>query len=409
MKLLKLAVLSLIRRPARHVLLFILLTVSCAFPVFIIQLASGLYGGINRAAEPFPIIAGAQGSSYQLVLNTVFLRDRPLGNIPYEKVEELRESGKVRQVIPLAFGDNYRGFHIIGTEADAFQYRPNPGKEPWLTVAEGHAFQNHGEAVVGSETARLTGLRLGDTFTSIHGLAGSGKGHARDHPFRVAGILKPVGGPYDTAVLVNIKDVWEAHGGGRSDADENIREGKPEAEGNGDVTAVLIQPRGYKEAMQLMSRYQNRRDGMQLVFPSQSVIALYSMVGQSRQFWEIITAALIAAAVMVTCLVSYWNGLSRMKEWALLKALGGSSKTVFRLIFMENIFLLTAGALSGWGIGYGGSLAAAHGTASQTAVVMDPSVQWIGWIPPLVSIAAGIAGSTVPAWLIRKKDISPYL
>ena len=175
------------------------------------------------------------------------------------------------------------------------------------------------------------------------------------------------------------------------------------------MTAVLIQPRGYKEAMQLMSRYQNRRDGMQLVFPSQSVIALYSMVGQSRQFWEIITAALIAAAVMVTCLVSYWNGLSRMKEWALLKALGGSSKTVFRLIFMENIFLLTAGALSGWCIGYGGSLAAAHGTASQTAVVMDPSVQWIGWIPPLVSIAAGIAGSTVPAWLIRKKDISSYL
>ena len=153
----------------------------------------------------------------------------------------------------------------------------------------------------------------------------------------MAGILKPVGGPYDTAVLVNIKDVWEAHGGGRSDADENIREGKPEAEGNGDVTAVLIQPRGYKEAMQLMSRYQNRRDGMQLVFPSQSVIALYSMVGRAVSFGKSLQPP--------DCSSCNGDLFGILLEWAepyegmaLLKALGGSSKTVFRLIFMENIF-----------------------------------------------------------------------
>ena len=83
----RLAFLSLVRRPLRQFLLFLLIVVTCALPVFILQMAGGLYGGINRAVSPFPILAGAKGSAYQLVLNTVFLRDRPVGNIPYEEME----------------------------------------------------------------------------------------------------------------------------------------------------------------------------------------------------------------------------------------------------------------------------------------------------------------------------------
>ncbi|MFQ9400821.1 MAG: hypothetical protein ACLR1D_00065 [Dialister sp.] len=79
-------------------------------------MTGGLYRGINRAVEPFPILAGAKGSAYQLVLNTVFLKDRPLENISYETVDKLRKSGKAKAVYPLAFGDNYRGFPIIGVE-----------------------------------------------------------------------------------------------------------------------------------------------------------------------------------------------------------------------------------------------------------------------------------------------------
>ena len=109
---LRLAFLSLWRRPLRYGLLLLLTAVACALPVFVIQLAGGLYQGLNRAAAPFPILAGAKGSPYQLVLNTVFLRDRPIGNIPYGEVETLRQSGKASQVLPLAFGDSYRGFRL---------------------------------------------------------------------------------------------------------------------------------------------------------------------------------------------------------------------------------------------------------------------------------------------------------
>lgn len=89
---LRLAFLSILRRPARHMLLLLLLAAACALPVFLLQMTSGLYNGLNRAVEPFPILMGAKGSPYQLVINTVFLRDHPIGNIPYRDVEALREA-----------------------------------------------------------------------------------------------------------------------------------------------------------------------------------------------------------------------------------------------------------------------------------------------------------------------------
>ena len=95
---LKLAFLSLWRRPLRQGIVLVLIALATALPVFLLQMTGGLYRGINRAVEPFPVLAGAKGSAYQLVLNTVFLKDRPLENISYETVDKLRKSGKAKAV-----------------------------------------------------------------------------------------------------------------------------------------------------------------------------------------------------------------------------------------------------------------------------------------------------------------------
>lgn len=359
----RLAFLSLARRPLRQFLLFLLILVTAAVPVFILQTAGGLYGGINRAVSPFPILAGAKGSAYQLVLNTVFLRDRPVGNIPLDEMKKLEGTGKVQAVYPLGFGDNYRGFRIVGTDGALFDYRPVKNKDPWLTLQEGAVFKEEGEAVIGSETARLTGLHVGDTFRSVHGT--SPKGHAHDHPFRVTGILAPVGGPYDTAIFIDMKDLWEAHG----EVSEDKRE----------VTALLVVPKGYKEAMELLASYQKNRD-VQMVFPSQSVISLYAMVGQTRHFWEIFVTALLAMSLLITLLVMYWSGLSRIGELALLEALG-AGKSKIRLFFLaEEGMLLLAGSIAGWLAGYGASLLTARMVSDTAAITMVTTPDWRGFL-----------------------------
>lgn len=417
---LRLACLSLLRRPARHALLLLILAAACALPVFLIQMAAGLYNGLNRAVEPFPILAGAKGSPYQLVINTVFLRDHPIGNIAYGEVEKLRQSGKADLVIPLAFGDNYRGFRIAGTEKEIFSYAPNKRSGPWLRVAEGRPFQGSGEAVVGSETAKRAGLRIGDTFRTMHGVtAAPGQEHGE---YRVTGILSPVGGPYDTAVLIPIEDVWSAHRHqpGAVRRGGLVRKSAPQkaapaetpalAEEKGDVTAILVHPKGYKEAMELLSAAQRDRSGeSQLIFPSQTLIALYSMAGQSREFWQLLAGGLIGAAVLITLLSMYWNGLSRLKEFALLRALGAGSGSIARLLAAEQALLLLTGSAAGWLIGWGGSALAARAVAGRAAVVMTSAPVPESLIPPLAVCLLGMLSGLLPAWLIRKKDISSIL
>ncbi len=417
---LRLACLSLLRRPARHALLLLILAAACALPVFLIQMAAGLYNGLNRAVEPFPILAGAKGSPYQLVINTVFLRDHPIGNISYGEVEKLRQSGRADLVIPLAFGDNYRGFRIAGTEKEIFSYAPNKRSGPWLRVAEGRPFQGSGEAVIGSETAKRAGLRIGDTFRTMHGVtAAPGQAHGE---YRVTGILAPVGGPYDTAVLIPIEDVWSAHRHqpGAVRRGGLVRKSAPQkaapaetpvlAEGKGDVTAILVHPKGYKEAMELLSAAQRERSGeTQLIFPSQTLIALYSMAGQSREFWQLLAGGLIGAAVLITLLSMYWNGLSRLKEFALLRALGAGSGSIARLLAAEQALLLLTGSAAGWLIGWGGSALAARAVAGRAAVVMTSAPVPESLIPPLAVCLLGMLSGLLPAWLIRKKDISSIL
>ena len=396
---LRLAFLSLWRRPLRYGLLILLTAVACALPVFVIQMAGGLYQGLNRAAAPFPILAGAKGSPYQLVLNTVFLRDRPIGNIPYGEVDDLRQSGKADRVLPLAFGDSYRGFRLCGTEPEIFSYVVPGEHKPWLRPARGRSFAGTGEAVLGAETARLTGLQVGVVFQSSHGFIGKGKAH--HHPYRVVGILAPVQGPYDKAILVPLEDIWEAHAGHGSALVPGQK---------GEVTAILVRPKGYGQAMALLAAWQRKKGGLsQLLFPAQSLIALYGMVGQSRKFWITLSLGLLGAATLVTLLALYWDGTSRMKEWALLRALGASRRKTQALLLLEQFLLLLLGSTLGWCLGWGGSLLAAEGIGQQAAVQMSRVPLWQGFLAPALLLGAGTLGGLVPLWLLRKKDIAPYL
>ena len=153
----KLAFYSLFRRPLRQFLLFLLIALSAAVPVFILQVTDGLYEGINHSVRPFPILVGAKGSSYQLVLNTVFLRDRPIGNIPYTEMDKLEDSGKVQAVYPLAFGDNYRGFRIVG--------RASGKKGPLSSEARQYALQDSRSAI---HSILSTALPTRERSTTTH-------------------------------------------------------------------------------------------------------------------------------------------------------------------------------------------------------------------------------------------------
>ena len=93
-------------RKLQHSLAVFVMACSVALAVCVLLLAEGLHSGITQAGKPFPLLMGAKGSPNQLVLNSVFLKDQPVGNISYTQLEKLR-----------ACYDYVRTFRYLGRNA----------------------------------------------------------------------------------------------------------------------------------------------------------------------------------------------------------------------------------------------------------------------------------------------------
>ncbi len=211
----------------------LLLALGVATLVILLVFARQLEERFTRDAQGIDLVVGAKGSPLQLILSSIYHVDVPTGNIPVETAALLRRDRTIAQVIPLALGDNFRGFRIVGTEPSlAEHYRAG--------LAEGRMFAAAGEAVVGAEVARRTGMGLGQRFTGSHGLtADDPAAHEHDHAVMTAvGILKPTGTVIDRLILTPVETVWHAHGiahehGDGHDHDHGARQTAAAASGAG--------------------------------------------------------------------------------------------------------------------------------------------------------------------------------
>lgn len=312
----------------------IIMALGVALSVLVLLLAAGVHEGMVQAAKPFPLLMGAKGSPNQLVLNSIFLKDQPIGNIPYAEVERLRQAKTVEQAVPLGFGDNYRGFRLIGTEKELFDIKLLGAKqEQWLQFAQGRAFADEHEAVLGAEAARLSGLKLGDTFASVHGLVANTNSKAHQEKYTVVGILKPVHGPYDQGIFVSMESIWKHHQQGPATPTK-------------DVTTVLIRPTGYAASMQLAASY-SKNTAVQIVFPSKIVIQLFSVLGNVEKVLQLLNLAVLAMALLIIAGSLYWFSLCSAHQQAIMRAFGATTGQVISLYFRLGMCLVTVGVACG--------------------------------------------------------------
>src|SRR4029077_19245656 len=75
----------------------------------------------------FDAVLGARGSKLQLVLNAIFHLEASPGNIAAKDFEMIRHHPAVKAAIPIAVGDNFQGWRIVGTVEELFtgiEYAP---------------------------------------------------------------------------------------------------------------------------------------------------------------------------------------------------------------------------------------------------------------------------------------------
>jgi putative ABC transport system permease protein len=349
-------------RPLQHGLTLLVAALAAGLAVATLLALQVVEDGTTRSSQPFEMLVGVKGSPTQLALNTIFLQDTPLGNLEHRFLTGLQRDERVQAAVPLGFGDNYRGFRLVGTTPELFSLlRPRADAAPVLRLAQGRLFAQPFEVVAGAQAAKRLGLAPGDSFVSAHGAQETAEAEEHeDRPYRVVGVLAASGTAYDRGLFTGIESLWEAH--------EQAEEGRG-------VTAILVRPRTLGDLMRI---YQEINTGTeaQAIFPGQVMAGLYRVLGQGQQVLGLLSLVVVVMTSLTTAISLYWATVERRREISVLRAIGVSPGAVVSLTVLQAALIAAGGILLGGLLGY----AAAHGLAwylhETAALSARPAMRW---------------------------------
>lgn len=350
---------------------------------------------MERDAGGIDLVIGAKGSPMQLILSSIFQVDIPTGNIPLAEAAQIIAEPVVKRAIPLALGDSYKGFRIVGTNPAYLELYD--GK-----LAAGRIWDKPLEALLGADAARVTGLSIGVKFAGTHGLTDSGGSEHTDQPYVVTGILQPSGSVMDRLILTSVSSVWQLHDHG--DAKGATKSAK-HAEGDDhdhassqEVTAYLIQ---YATPLAAVSfpRMVNASSSMQAASPAMESARLFQLVGVG------VTALKGFAVVMMLCaglgiFIGLMNALDeRRADLALLRVLGAPPAVVVLSTLLQGAMLGLTGVILGVALGHAAAewIGQTYGASQRVAIGGRIWVSQEWWIVGGALLLALLA-SLIPAW-----------
>lgn len=324
-------------KPLNTALSVLLLASSVAIITLLILLQKQFEEQFSSNADDIDLVLGAQGSPLQLVLSSVYQVDAPTGNINYDSAKVWMRHPFVHKAIPLAFGDNYLGYKIVGTTPD---YLEKFGSK----IIQGKMFEKNMEVVLGAGIAQKLKLKTGDTFYGTHGEAKEGEKH-EEFNYKVVGVASATGKVIDNLVLSNIESVWQMHENHDGGNELHAHEEEPK-----EITSVLLKFRN-KMAIMTWPRMIAQNTKMQAVSPAIEINRLFTLFGVGLKTLEYLAYGIMLISG-VSIFIALYNRLKERKyEFALLRLQGASRIQMFILILLESMFLCVLGFCFGTIIG----------------------------------------------------------
>ena len=318
-------------------------------------------------SQSSPLVIGAPGSRYDLVLNSLYFTGRVPRSIAMDELEYARDT-QLGLAIPLLVRDTAGGHPVVGTELDYFEFRG-------LRVKEGRLPLHLGECVLGARTAEDLGLGPGDTLLSdqrnLYDIS-------KAYPLRmhITGVLAHSASADDGAVFCDVKTTWIIEGLGhghkpaeqQSDAQVLARDEQttvlnasvveytevtPENAaffhfhgGPADLplTALLFIPSSDKARTILKGRYHVREEA-QLLVPSTVIDELLGFVFQLKLFFDANTALVSIATLLFLTTILLLSLQVRQRQMQTLIRIGCARATIAKILLTELALTVALGAL----------------------------------------------------------------
>ncbi|HOK08175.1 MAG TPA: ABC transporter permease [Candidatus Hydrogenedens sp.] len=377
----------------------------------------------EEEGQAFDLVVGAKGSPLQLVLSSVYFMDNPTGNIPWSVYEQVKnDSEYVQSAYPIALGDNFEGFRIVGTDVSLFEHRwisPITGEERHpFKIKEGRVFKEPFEAVLGALVAKETGLKVGDTFVSSHGFMKLPEvlgGHAHEqHPYEVVGIFENSNSPFDRAIFTSVDSVWNIHAEHNDDHKEqeekeegDIRYEEWGKDPHSMITAILVQLQS--PALRFQYREMIRESTVAMAAtPVEEISKLFEQfLGTAKTVLLAIGYLVVVISALSIMIGLYLAIIQRRRDLAIMRALGASRIEIFGSVLIEAFWVTTLGIATGYILGgiisqvIGYYLTQKYGLSVSSFIITAEHITSFATVA-IVGLLAGI----IPAWQAYKRNIA---
>ena len=320
---------------------------------------------LRARAGQTPLLVGARGSALDLVMSSLYFNDSVSQLISMRAAEQIEETG-LAVSIPLYVRFRARGFPIVGTSLDYFDFRG-------LEVDEGRMLVTLGECVIGAEVAKRLGLGPGDSLVSspenLFDIAGI-------YPLKmkISGVLARSHSTDDDAVFVDTRTAWVIQGLGHGHEDVTQTSDRTvilqRDEGNitanaklmhyteitetnlesfhfhGDqaiypLSAIIALPLDAKSATLLRGRYQDDKL-YQISRPDDVIDGLMENIFRIRNVIDAVIVIVGFATVLTILLVFLLSLRLRQSEVDTIFRMGCSRMTVARLLAAEILIIFLA-------------------------------------------------------------------
>lgn len=295
------------------------------------------------------LIVGARSGPINLLLYSVFRMGNATNNISYDSYQRLKDDKRVKWTIPLSLGDSHKGFRVVGTSLDYFEFYRYADKQS-LGFATGDAFDDLYDAVIGAEVAKKLNYKLGQSIILSHGTISTDFAAHDDKPFRVVGILQATGTPVDRSVHVSLEAIEAIHVDWRAGARSRLKIGAEQARNFGlqpkNLTAVMV---GLNKRIQTFAVQRDVNDAeheaLLAIIPGTTLSGLWRTLGHFETILLLVSALVLIAGLlgMLTMLLSTLN--ERRREMAVLRAIGAHAYQIILLFVLEAFLMALIGCV----------------------------------------------------------------
>jgi len=397
----KLSIKNIFNKPLSSFISLSLLILGIGIISLLLQLNTLIKDQMDNNLRGIDMVVGAKGSPLQLILSSVYHIDSPTGNISLEDAENISKNRMVGSSIKILYGDNHKGFRIVGTEKKFIELYKG-------VIKEGKEWNSPYEVLVGSKVYEKLKINLGDNLVSSHGLRETGQSHD-EGTFKVVGLLEPSNSVIDQLIITSPESVWDIHDTHNHKNDDEHDHENEHAHDDREITAMLIK---FKSPMNIIQfpRQINENTNLQAAVPSYEISRLFKLFGFGIETLSYL-AYLIIIVSGFSLFINLFNSMRERKyEMALIRTLGASRFQLSTMIIFESLVLTISGFVLGllfsrFGVMFVSSLMEESINYNLNSFKILNEEYWLLGL----SILIGIISSLIPAVQVYKMNISKIL